>query len=99
MVWKITDAVVGVSYVVRVDLWCGILTFPISFDGRRWLPTQRSLREIRKSEVSLFNPGGVGEDLGSIELVSPNRVVYTTSLGYAISYRPLAPDEGPYNCY
>lgn len=74
----------------RLLVHCG-LSYPLRFQGRNWLPTDRKLRR------TINPPDGFGSDenhdLGTIREIDHDTIIYTSSEGVEVEYEPTNRQE------
>lgn len=75
----------------RLLTHCG-LSFPLEFEDRLWLPVDERLRNTMNPPEGFSSDNY--HDMGSIRKVDEDTVVYTSSGGTEVEYRPTERKRG-----
>ena len=70
---------------IRLLTHCG-LSYPLTFGGQRWLPVDRNLRATINQPEGFASHGY--HDKGTIRRASATTLIYTSSTGVEVRYRP-----------
>ena len=76
---------------LRLLTHCG-LSYPLTYQGQRWLPVERRFRRTHNPPEGFHSDGYY--DRGFIQKVDEDTLIYTSSTGIAVEYEPTKRREG-----